>query len=642
MRTKGGAALLLLSSRAVAFTPLALQPRTQRSSVLFVMKEPSTDEKVASSLLEQQQEGVRQSFFRPRPPETSPPEEWFRKDTEDKKSLLSVTEEEAESVVGSKESIEDDEETIDLSPLQMDGTTETFMSASSLAPPEFRAKMDDMVQEMWTREQEVQSLLKKVRGLTGTLREKTQAMSEFEDALEEEKELEGQLKTVRDQLKTVAKAGDVTEQEHRARVEGYQAVQDDLEVDVRALQDQMVQTQNNLRVEQARISTLTQRMLEVEGTKEFEEEEAAMEREALRAELEVQKAKVEGLLAQRDAGEEEQKLRMGELRAKVNNAKNASMQEQERLEQQRQEHKEERAAIQQDIQQQELAVQTAKTVVQRCEDGNNKAREGLQQQLKGVQKERKLVDQTVQQQTVELATKELQLRDRLIATTRSLEQLHYKLQNQKARQEWDQEFLTERLAAESKRLQLAQQQLAQEKSFNDRVRAEWQHELDTRDQRKKSTARIMRQRFDALRARLTGRARTTKKEGRDLERAMMEQYQGNVNELHDAMELLQEAVALSRESKKRLEAHLAVESDLVRQAEKGQQQSNASLELKLAEADMDILRLQKDEIRLTQTLEQRDADLENIESSARAILRAGWRLTKDRLGGLPRRIRRTK
>jgi len=146
----------------------------------------------------------------------------------------------------------------------------------------------------------------------------------------------------------------------------------------------------------------------------------------------------------------------------------------------------------------------------------------------------------------------------------------------------------------------------------------------------------MHHRFSRLRSVLHSQWQSAKQEGRSHEKMMTAFYEQDVAESEEAIRSLQASIDLSRRNVRDLQQLIYGTSQTTESLASTRKNIESGLTDRLTQATLDLNRLKVDEETLRQTLKKRNDDMNELESSSRAILRASWRLTKQRA----RRVRK--
>lgn len=565
----------------------------------------ATEENTATSKVQEDNNNDKaQPVFQPRPPDMGPPEQSLRFNTQT-------------STSGKR--------------AERPGTSPTKMVVvSGAAPRDIQEKHDQLIEKMWEQEQVVLALQRNTTQLESTLTYKTAQLERLQATVKEETpSLKAKIDQFQQKLRQRNDAPQA-EKDHQAKIATYQKRQTELEQEVSVLQKDIVRVTNEMRTEQERFATLTQRMEEVDGTQEWEEAEYQRESQEL---IEMRTA---------------QQLELDELQATVTNGTNVIEQARlalrsplksvqadireiaKKMRDFRQDHLSQSIFLEKAIRKEESDTEDLRQVANSQQSNHSNILGDLQSQLAKTQKENEQVQQLLVQETTAFLERETQLKDTLVDFNKTKDLLLYKLQSIETQRGNENEWLNGRLSVNSKRLAVVEKQVQFETRRHDMVRQGWQAEENDRRGRTRQAKRNMRSRFFHLRSAMIGKLQSAKKEGRSHEKMMVDFYEQDVADTKNALQYLEESIVLSRRNLEDLQGLIYGESETTETLVSTQTKLNNGLTDRLTRANVDLKMLKEDEAALLQRLRQREDDVAELESSWKAIRRATWQLTKGR------------
>jgi hypothetical protein len=594
-------AAALMTARASAFQanlPVVAR-RLHHDGVIIirVMKEPPSQDEALEVM----------PLLTPHPPKTVPPEQRFMM-----KEL----------------SLDDDQEE---PPRGVGEGTSTNMKKNE--------QLEQLIDKMWATEQVLQDLQKNATRLQTTLQSKQDVLTEIANAQQEEETLRRHVDLQAQQAAEWGRQDKQIERDHEKAIAQYKTRQGELEEQVAALQKQLVETQMKIRAEQDTYAGFTQRLAEVDGTQDWESSEFEREKAELLATMANQQAQLESLQAQWSEEEAVFVTSNGELRTRLNAIRTELQQEESQLDNLRDGHKSQRIELQQSIEEQELLVREAQNELSLCRSNKTEIIQQLQQQIESSDAQCNDLQEQLRNQSLQFLIQESGLNKQLALTNKTCEELAQKLENQETLHNWEQGFMQRRIEAEAQRIQMIQTQLEKEQLASNKIRHNLHSTIAATAARQQSTAaKMMKPRFDRLRSVLTGRWHAAKREGRVMERSLKERYEGNVLEMNTTMQVLQDSVCLSIESRQKLQRAAEQECIEAKELWDWHKSMEGRMNANLQQVQLELDYLHDDQRQLQQLLVQKELEVEQLESSGRAILRAIWKLTRERLRGTRKRI----
>jgi chromosome segregation ATPase len=306
-----------------------------------------------------------------------------------------------------------------------------------------------------------------------------------------------------------------------------------------------------------------------------------------------------------------------------------------------QEYDAQRQELEQQIQQEEDAIRKAKQELQTTQDENRDALKSLQDLLKSSQNQFQQLQDDLKQQTLQFIDAKGDLENQLQQTNKTKQQLESKLENEENRFEWETDFMKERLEAESKRLEEIQTQLEAEAKKRNEMNEKWRRERTEIEEKQRNAARIMNQRFTQLRAVLTERWQSAKKEGRRMESELTARYKHDVQDMEDAIQSLKEALSVSLKSREQLQRQYDHEILQTTKLQETKREIEDKMIANLRDIEAERNNLRQDQVNLELTLEQQSQAVETLETDFKSIRSAMWRLTKRRVRKTRQKIAKT-
>lgn len=553
--------------------------------------------------------------FQPRPPDMGPPKQSLRflGNNTNGDSTVPTT---ASTTSNKKKS---------------DQKTAVFFSGIFLEPKEIQDQHDQLLEEMWEQEEVLLKLQQNSSQLESTLVYKRAQLDRLKmTGVNETSSLKAKLEQFTKQLQFNRKDQPQAEKEHQTKVKEYQKKQATLEQQVTVLQTDLVRITNEMRTEQERFATLTQRMDEVSGTQEWEAAEFEQLQEDLLAESAEQQLAITNLQANVANGTTVMDQQRMELRSQLSNRKTESTTIDTQLRDYRQDHLSQSIFLENAIRNQRADTAEEREQLDASKSNHSSILDGVRAQLEGRRNENEQLQLQLQQETVEFLELESQLKDTLVDANQTKDLLLLKIKTLQSKWDGEQAYLTGRLELDSKRLAILQKQLGYESAGHGKDRAEWKGKRDDRLGRTRGARIEMQRRFSLLRSLLHGRWQSAKQEGRAHEKMLIGFYEQDVADTKNAILYLTESVALSRQNLKDLQQLVYGTSQTAESLESAKKNLEHGLTDRLTRANQDMHYLKGDKIELQQVLHQREDDIDELETSGRAIARASWKLTKRR------------
>ena len=555
-----------------------------------------------------------QPVLQPRPPDVGPPEQSLR--------FNAQTNDSSGKKVGKA------------------GTAPTkmvVMSGLSMAPKDVQKKHDQLLEQMWEQEQVVIALQRNATQLESTLTYKTAQLDRLQTTVKEETtSLRSKIVQFKQKLRQRKDAPQQAEKDHQAKMATYQKRQNEIEEEVSILQKDIVRVTNEMRTEQERFATLSQRMEEVDGTQEWEEAEFQRESQEL-ADMQIaQQLELDELQATVTNGTNVIEQARSALRGQLENVQADIREITKRMRDFRQDHLSQSIFLEKAIRKEELDTENLRQGVDSQHTIHSTILGDLQSQLEKTQKENEQVQQLLIQETTAFLERETQLKDTLVDFNKTKDLLQYKLQAIETQSANEKEWLNGRLSVNSRRLAVVEKQAEFERRRHDEVREGWQAEEMDRRGRTRQAKRNMSSRFFQLRSALIGKLQSAKQEGRSHGKMMVDFYEQDVTDTKNAIQYLEESILLSRRNLEDLKGLIYGVSETTETLLSTQTKLNNGLTDRLTRANVDLKMLKEDEAALLQRLRQRDDDVAELEGSWKAIRRASWQLTKRRA----RRVRK--
>ncbi|CAB9524889.1 expressed unknown protein [Seminavis robusta] len=508
-------------------------------------------------------------------------------------------------------------------------------TTGSTATKSMKEQHDQLVEDMWATEQVLQVLRANVTELEGVLETK-QAQVDTNDGLQDLRRMVEQSQAEWEALQSETKERERSENDILSE---YQDKQTELEEQVSVLQEQLVETQMKIRSEQDTYLQLTQRIAEVDGTQDWESTEFQQEQEKMQSDFLDKKAQLEQIQAEFDAQETELTQANAQIRAQLETLQEQAEQDESQLAALQENHKAQRNELQAAIQQQETMVAQAQDNIVKAQNDTQQDLQQLKLELAQVESQQEELQETLRTTSLDHLIQESKWQGMLARTNKAVQKLNSTLVRDTSRHSWEREYLLDRLQAETKQWQLVHDQLQKERLQHDKERqSSWQPQWDQTAQRQQTAASFMKNRYAQLRSTFRQRWRTAKQEGRRMEESLTEQYERNLQDMNTTLALLQETVTLAGQSRRTLQ--LAAEQETLDAKQLWEHHSTMGNRMtnNLQQAQLEAEYLEQDQKELSRVLQQTEEDIVQMESSLRQILRATWRLTRQRVRNRRRRI----
>lgn len=426
------------------------------------------------------------------------------------------------------------------------------------------------------------------------------------------------------ELTGIIEQNEVINEEERYR-------QEKLESEVKLLQEQIVQVNMALKREQKASEELRERLEDVNDAMEFEQMNFEKERKALQEKLKEEKQRLNEVQAQWDMDKERFENARGMVQQQLDEEKERLKKAQMAWAENQFEYEEQQESLKELLEEQRRKLAETEVLLESERTQFGEERSALKSIIEADRFKLQEIEQLLEDEKASFSLAQAELEQKILDEQDKVDVLYTKLADEQERFYREKGNLEVSLDLERKRVQSVEQDLAKEKEDSASEKARLQAEIDEQVRINRLKKKQMANRYEAIRAQLTGLWEGAKQDARKERKELTAKYEGKLSAMSQKVAELESNLSNARKSNEELASVL---NDLRAQKEKATEETQ-NVESRyitmLSQRNREIAELKTGINDLKDTVAQREAQLEKYESSFRELLRLGLKVSGNKV-----------